>query len=78
MVLIDVSSRGSHVCLLSSRNLTFVKLLTQIIQLWEQFLHNQIKSIRLDNAVEFLAQVFNDYCLLIGIKVEHPVLHVHT
>jgi hypothetical protein len=38
----------------------------------------QIKSIRLDNAGEFTSQFFNDYCISIGIKVEHPVAHVHT
>ena len=65
-------------CLLSFRNLIFAKLLTQIIQLWEQFLHNQIKSIRLDNAAKFSSQAYNDYCLSIGIRVEHPVAHVHT
>ncbi|KAF3648202.1 hypothetical protein FXO37_19575 [Capsicum annuum] len=78
MVLIDASSRWSHVCLLSSRNLAFAKLLAQIIRLRAQFPDNQIKSIRLDNAVEFSSQAFNDYCLLIGIRVEHPVPHVHT
>ena len=33
MVLIDASSRWSHVCLLSSRNLAFARLLAQIIKL---------------------------------------------
>ena len=31
MILIDVSTRWSHVCLLSSRNVTFARLLAQII-----------------------------------------------
>jgi hypothetical protein len=42
------------------------------------FLDYQIKSIRLDNAGEFISQSFNDYYTSIGIKVEHPVAHVHT
>lgn len=33
MVLIDASTRWSHVCLLSSRNLAFARLLAQIIRL---------------------------------------------
>ena len=78
MVLIDASSRWSHVCLLSSRNLPFAKLLAQIIRLRAHFPDNQIKSIRLDNAAEFSSQSFNDYCLAIGIRVEHSVAHVHT
>ena len=65
-------------CLLSSRNLAFAKLLAQIIRLREHFPDNQIKSIRLDNGAEFSFQSFNDYCLAIGIRVEHSVAHVHT
>ena len=78
MVLIYASSRWSHVCLLSSRNLTFAKLLAQIIRLRTRFPDNQIKSIRLDNAAEISSQSFNDYCLAIEIRVEHSVAHVHT
>lgn len=78
MVLIDASSRWSHVCLLSSRNLAFAKLLAQIIQLRAQFPDYPIKAIRLDNAGEFSSQDFDDYCLSVGIKVEHPVAYVHT
>ena len=33
MVLVDASTRWSHVCLLSTRNLAFARLLTQIIRL---------------------------------------------
>ena len=33
MVLIDASTRLSHVCLLSTRNVTFARLLAQIIRL---------------------------------------------
>jgi hypothetical protein len=78
MVLIDASSRWSHVCLLSSRNMAFARLLAQIIRLRAQFPDYQIKNIRLDNAAEFSSRAFNDYCLSIGINVEHPVAHVHT
>ena len=34
MVLIDTSIRRSHVYLLSTRNVTFARLLAQIIRLW--------------------------------------------
>ena len=37
MVLIDASTRWSHVCLLSTRNVAFARLLTQIIRLRTQF-----------------------------------------
>ena len=38
----------------------------------------QFKTIPLDNASEFTSQDFNDYCISIGIIVEHLVAHVHT
>jgi hypothetical protein len=78
MILIDASSQWSHVCLLATRNIAFARLLAQIIQLRANFTDYQIKSIRLDNAGEFTSQFFNDYCMSIGIKVEHPIAHVHT
>jgi hypothetical protein len=53
MVLIDASTRWSHVSLLSTCNVAFVRLLAQIIKLRAQFLDNLIKTIRLDNAGKF-------------------------
>ena len=61
MVLIDASSRWSHVCLLSSQNLAFARLLAQIIKLRAHFSDYTIKNIRLDNAGEFTSQSFNNY-----------------
>ncbi|CAL9025326.1 unnamed protein product [Prunus brigantina] len=78
MVLIDASTKWSHVCLLSTRNVAFARLLAQIIKLRAQFPDNPIKSIRLDNADEFTSQTFDAYCMSLGIDVEHPVPHVHT
>ena len=77
MVLIDASSRWSHVCLLSTRNVAFARFLSQIIRLRAQFFDYTIKKVRLDNAGEFTSQAFNNYCMSIGIAVEHPVAHVH-
>jgi hypothetical protein len=78
LILIDASTRWSHVSLLSSRNLAFARLLAQLIRLRAHFPDYPIKKIRLDNAGEFTSQTFNDYCMSIGIDVEHPVAHVHT
>ena len=78
MVLIYMSTRWSHVCLLSSRNVAFARLLAQIIRLGAQFPDHRIKTIRLDNAGEFSSQTFLDYCMPIGIDVQHPVDHVHS
>ena len=78
MVLVDASTRWSHVCLLSSRNMAFAILLAQIIRLRAQFSDYNIGTIRLDNAGEFTSKAFNEFCASIGIRVEHPVAHVHT
>lgn len=78
MVLIDASTRWSHICLLSTRNVAFVRFLAQVIRLKAQFPAYTIKTICLDNASEFTSQAFNDYCMSIGINVEHHVARVHT
>ena len=53
MALIDASTRWSHVCLFSTRNVAFARLLAQIIRLRAQFLDYPIREIHLDNANEF-------------------------
>ncbi|KAJ0497533.1 putative RNA-directed DNA polymerase [Helianthus annuus] len=78
MVLIDASSRWSHVSLLSTRNVAFARFLAQIIKLRAHFLDYTVKRVRLDNAGEFTSHAFNDYCMSVGIVVEHPVAYAHT
>jgi hypothetical protein len=78
MVLIDASTRWSHVCLLSTRNHDFAKIMAQVIRLKANFPKTRIKSIRLDNTAEFSLRAFNDYCTAQGIQVQHFVPYVHT
>ena len=78
MVLIDASTRWSHVCLFVTRNIAFSRLLAQIIKLRAQFPDYPIKSFRLDNASEFTSQTCIDYCISAGINIEHLVAHTHT
>lgn len=78
MVLIDASRRWSHVYLLSTRNEAFARFIAQKIRLRAQFPDYTSKKVRLDNAGEFMSLAFNDYCMSIGIDVEHLVAHVHT
>ena len=78
MVLIDASTRWSHVCLLSTRNHAFAKLIAQIIKLRANHPEHRIKTIRMDNAAEFSSHAFNDYCMALGIHLEHSVPYVHT
>ena len=49
-----------------------------MIKLRTQLSDYPIKTIRLDNADEFTSQTLNDYCMSIGINIEHPIAHVHT
>jgi hypothetical protein len=78
MVLIDTSTRWSHVCLLSTRNHTFAKIMAQVIRLKANFSEHWIQSIRLDNAAELLSRAFNNYCRAQGILVQCFVPYVHT
>ena len=78
MILIDAFTRWSHVCLLSTCNVAFARLLTQIIKLQAQFLEYTIKTIRLYNVGEFTSRTFIDYRISVGINVEHHVAHTHT
>ena len=78
MVLIDASTRWLHVCLLSTRNQAFVRLLAQLIRLGAHLPDYPINKIRLNNTGEFTSHAFNEYCMFIDIDVEHLVAHVHT
>jgi IS30 family transposase len=78
MVLIDASTRWSHVFLLSTRNHAFAKIMSQIIRLKANHPEHRIKSFRLDNTAEFSSHAFNDYCMALGIEVQHSIPYVHT
>jgi len=43
-----------------------------------QFPDYAIKKLTFDNTRKFISQAFNDYCVSMGINVEHQVPHVHT
>ena len=53
MVLIDASTRWSLVCLLSTRNHAFAKIMSQLIKLKAHYPEHRIQSIRMDNPTEF-------------------------
>jgi hypothetical protein len=50
----------------------------QVIRLKANYPEYRIKSIRMDNAADFLSQAFNHYCMAQGIKVHHSIPYVHT
>lgn len=69
-VLIDASTRYSHVFLSSTCNwLACARLLAQLIQLIAH-LDYPIKKSNLGNVGEFTSHAFNEYCMSIGIDVE--------
>jgi hypothetical protein len=55
IVLIDASTRWSHMCLLSTHNHAFSKFMTHVIRLKMNYPEYWIKSIHMDNAAEFLS-----------------------
>ena len=61
MVLIYASSRWSHVCLLSTRNQFFARLLAQLIWQRAHFPYYPIKKIHFDNDGKFTSHAFNEY-----------------
>jgi hypothetical protein len=78
IILIDTSIRWSHVCLLSTRNHTFTKFMTQVIRLKANYPEYRIKSIRMNNTAEFSSLAFNNYCMAQCIEEHHSFLYVHT
>lgn len=77
MVLVNASSRFSHVTLFLSQNLVFPCLLAQLIKLQVYFPDTPIKFLRMNNASEFCSQSFDLYRLSVGIKSEEPVSYEH-
>jgi transposase InsO family protein len=65
-------------CLLSTWNYVFAKIMLQVIILKAKFSEYRIHSIRLDNAVEFSSRAFNDYCTTEGIQVQYSIPYVYT
>ena len=58
---------------------TMVSCVSSIdIELKVQHPKHQIKFIRKDKVAEFSSCAFNDYCLALGIQVQHSVPYVHT
>lgn len=62
MVMIDTSSRWSYVSLLSTQNVVFSHLFSQIIKLSTHFYDYPIKIIRMDNVGEYIFKTFNEFC----------------
>ena len=77
MVLVDASTRYSHVALLESCNQVFNRVLQQILVLRDHFPNDPICSLRFDNAAEFQSQAFNSFCdsLNMNLQLTTPYMH---
>lgn len=78
MVVKDSSARYSKVQLLTSRNEVMPKLLTSIIKLKAQFPDHPIKTVRVDNASEYVSKSFQQFCASSGINLETSVPYAHN
>ena len=78
LVLVDASGRHSEVSLLSTRNMVFPKLLAMILKIRAHYPDANIKTLRIDNAIEFKSQTFEDYCVASGITLTYSIPYEHS
>ena len=78
MVLVDVVGIHFEVSLLSTRNIVFAKLLAMLIKFKTHYPNFLVKTSRMDNAVEFKSQHFDDYCMATRIKLTYSVPYEHS
>jgi transposase InsO family protein len=78
MVLVNASGIHFELCLLSTRNVAFAKLLAMLIKFRTHSLDFPVKTLRMDNAGEFRSQHFEDYCLATGIELTYSVPYEHS
>ena len=69
MVLVDAAGIHFEVSLVSTRNIVFAKLLAMIIKFKIHYPDFPVKVLRMDNAIEFKSQHFEDYCVATGIEL---------
>ena len=77
-VLVDASGRHAEVSLLTTRNMVFPKTLAMILRFRNHFPDNQICFLRMDNAMEFKSQAFEDFCTASGIELTYSVPYEHA
>ena len=78
LVLIDASGSHLEVALLTTRNLVFSRILAILIRYKNHFPEHPVKFLRMDNALEFRSQAFEDYCTATGITLTYSVPYEHS
>ena len=77
-VLVDASGRHAEVSLLTTRNMVFPKTLAMLIRYRNHFPDNHVCFLRMDNALEFKSQAFEDYCIASGIELTYSAPYEHS
>jgi hypothetical protein len=67
-----------EVSLLNTRNMVFSKILAILIKFRTHYPDSPIQTLRMDNAKEFRAQQFEDYCVASGITLTYAVPYEHA
>jgi hypothetical protein len=78
MVIICRSTRRSFIYLLSSKDLVMAQVVKFIIRMKVQYPENSIKSIRFDNAAEFVSATMKTFLAAQGIEHETCVDYAHS
>ena len=72
-VLVDASGRHAEVSLLTTRNMVFPKTLAMLLKFRNHYPDHPIRFLRMDNALEFKSQAFEDFCIATGIELTYSV-----
>ncbi|TPX45193.1 DNA-directed DNA polymerase [Synchytrium endobioticum] len=76
LITVDYRSRLGMIDLLPSRSQAFAAILACIYKMQAHHPNLQPRVIRIDNALEFRSNRFNEYCIANGIRVEYSPPYV--
>lgn len=77
-IFVDTSGRHAEVSLLTTRNMVLPKILAMLIKFRNHYPDNPVCFLRMDNALEFKSQAFEDFCTATGIELTYSVLYEHA
>lgn len=78
LVLVDASGMHFEVLFLSTKNMVFPKIFTMLLKFQTHYLDCLVKTLRMDNAKEFISQQFEDNCVTSGISMSYSVPYEHS
>ena len=77
-VLVDASGRHAEVSLLTTRNMVFPKTLAMLLKFRNHYPDYPVCHLRMDNALKFKSQAFEDFCTATGIELSYSVPYEHS